>query len=204
MQGNRTSGMTCRQVGIQRWHIIFQIGALLAFISLLGGASVTAQALDPQTCHSEKTQQVSFTGAEKADRIYVRVSGSPCSQAIVTIILSDTSGREVYRYDGNFIEHMPYLIYEPELNKLVDFFVDKVIAGAVQRFTSDLPSYTGVDSFYESTNDFVVVPINEYEQLRQQKMPLLWHATGESTWVHVVYNPDTQISRVIMRGGVFQ
>lgn len=204
MQGNRTSGMTHRRGRNQRWHVIFLIGTILAFNSLFGNANVSAEALDPQPCHSEKSQSVSFTGAENADRIYVRVSGSPCSQAIVTIILSDTSGREVYRYDGNFIEHMPYLIYEPELNKLVDFFVNKVIAGAVQRFTNDLPAYTGVDSFYESTNDFVVVPINEYEQLRQQKMPLLWHATGESTWVHVVYNPDTQISRVIMRGGVFQ
>lgn len=188
----------------RRWHMMVLIGVMLALNSFFWAVSVSAQGLDPQPCHSEKSLPVKFTGSDKEDRIYVSVSGTPCSQALVTIVLSESDGREVYRYEGNFIEHMPYLIYEPELNKLVDFFVNKVINEAVQRFTSDLPAYTGIDSFYEATNDFVVVPINEYEQLRQQKMPLLWHATGESTWVHVVYNPNTRISRVIMRGGVFQ
>ncbi len=164
----------------------------------------SAEAIDPEPCDVEKSQAVNFTGSDKGDLLTVRVSGDPCSQAIVSIVLSRSGGEEVYRYEGSFIEHMPYIIYEPELNNLVEFFVSKVIDGAILRQTGDLPPYTGVDSFYEATNDFVVIDIEEYEKLRSGGLPLLWHATGESTWVHVVYNPSTQLSQVIMRGGVFQ
>ncbi len=170
----------------------------------LFSSSSHAQVIDPEPCHVEKSQAVSFTGSDQGDVITVKVSGNPCSQAIVSIVLSSPDGQEVYRYEGNFIEHMPYIIYEPELNSLVEFFVSKVIDGAILRKTGDLPAYTGVDSFYEATNDFVVIDIEEYEKLRLGGFPLLWHATGESTWVHVVYNPSTQLSQVIMRGGVFQ
>lgn len=178
------------------------LGSVL-ILSLVSSFSA-GQPLDPAPCHVEKSQTVNFTDADAADVLSVSVNGNPCSQAKVAIVLRSAGGQEVYRYEGNFIEHMPYLIYEPELNKLVDFFVSKVIEGAILRQANDLPPYTGVDSYYEATNDFVVISIAEYEKLRLTTMPLLWHATGESTWVHVVYNPDTQLSQVIMRGGVFQ
>ncbi len=178
--------------------------SLAVLVLALFSSSSHAQAIDPEPCHVEKSQEVNFTGSDQGDVITVKVSGNPCSQAIVSIVLSSADGQEVYRYEGNFIEHMPYIIYEPELNSLVEFFVSKVIEGAILRKTADLPAYTGVDSFYEATNDFVVIDIEEYEKLRLGGFPLLWHATGESTWVHVVYNPSTQLSQVIMRGGVFQ
>ncbi|MGH1372274.1 MAG: hypothetical protein ACRBBW_09585 [Cellvibrionaceae bacterium] len=179
-------------------------GLSVALMLALVSSYSHAQVIDPEPCHVERAQAVNFTGDDGGDLITVKVSGNPCSQAIVSIVLSRADGEEVYRYEGNFIEHMPYIIYEPELNSLVEFFVSKVIDGAILRQTGDLPPYTGVDSFYESTNDFVVIDIEEYEKLRQGGLPLLWHATGESTWVHVVYNPSTQLSQVIMRGGVFQ
>lgn len=182
------------------WLTILLGIVLLASISSLSHG----QAIDPEPCHVEKSQGVNFTGSDVGDVITVKVSGNPCSQAIVSIVLYSPEGDEIYRYEGNFIEHMPYIIYEPELNSLVEFFVSKVIDGAIMRETRDLPPYTGVDSFYEATNDFVVIDIDEYEKLRLGALPLLWHATGESTWVHVVYNPSTQLSQVIMRGGVFQ
>ncbi len=192
---------------LYRWDLSFWrvfaavVGAI--GLSLVSSLSL-GQTLDPQPCYVEKSQSVNFTDSNASDVLSVSVSGDPCSQATVAIVLQSAQGHEVYRYEGNFIEHMPYLIYEPELNKLVEFFVTKVIDGAISRQANDLPAYTGVDSFYEATNDFVVIKIEEYEKLRLTTMPLLWHATGESTWVHVVYNPATQLSQVIMRGGVFQ
>lgn len=178
--------------------------AVVMFQLALNPLVATAQAADPQPCHVKKSMQVDFTDAKENDTLSVEVKGSPCSLASLTILLERADGSEVYRYEGNFIEHMPYLIYEPELNTLVDFFAEKVLSGAIQRHTNDLPVYTGVDDFYENTNDFVIIDIKDYEGLRARNLPLLWHATGESTWVHVVYDPGVHLSQVIMRGGVFQ
>ncbi len=175
----------------------------LACLALISTNS-SAQTINPQPCHIERSKMVAYTGEELSDLLKVRVSGDPCSQAKVVIELKAADGSDLYHYEGNFIEHMPFLIYEPELNALVEFFVNKVIQSAVLRKTNELPAYTGVESFYEATNDFVVITIDEYERLRSLPQPLLWHATGESSWVHVVYNPATQLSQVIMRGGVFQ
>jgi len=181
----------------------FTVWSCIIGLALVSTGSF-AQSINPQPCHIERSKMVTFTGEDLTDLLKVRVSGDPCSQAKVVIELLAADGSDVYRYEGNFIEHMPFLIYEPELNKLVEFFVDKVIQSAVLRKTNELPAYTGVESFYDATNDFVVITIDEYERLRTLPQPLLWHVTGESSWVHVVYNPATQLSQVIMRGGVFQ
>jgi len=166
--------------------------------------SVTA--ISAEACHQTKSAPVHYSGGERADTLTVSVAGDPCSQATVHITVDRADGARVYNYQGSFIEHMPFLIYEPELSHLVGFFLDKVLNVAMTQTTADLHEYSGVESFYEATNNFVVVPLAEYQELRgsAKVQPLLWHATGDASWMHAIYDAETQSSRVIMRGGVFE
>lgn len=173
-----------------------------AIISL--GIAAPAQAQDnPQPCDSSKARKIWFSNKEHKDTLAVAVKGNPCSEAKVVISITNPEGKTLYSYSGDFILHMPYIIYEPELNKLVDFFVNKVVSEAAKRSTGDLPAYTNVEEFYDATNDFVVVPLEQYRSMRQLNLPILWHATGDSTWVHVVFDKQLDRGQVIMRGGVF-
>lgn len=177
--------------------------ALIACLLYLFGPAAMAQEA-PQPCDSSNQRKIWFSNTDTKDILTVSVKGNPCSDAKVVIRVSDADGKELYNYSGAFILHMPYIIYEPELNKLVEFFVNKVSKEAARRSTGDLPPYSNVEAFYDATNDFVVVPLENYRSLRQQDVPILWHATGDSTWVHVVFNPEVNHSQVIMRGGVFK
>jgi hypothetical protein len=155
-------------------------------------------------CEFEGSKSVSFINVASDDVLKVRVSGNPCSKAKLWITVLTKDQNEVYRYESNFIEHMPFLIYEPELNGLVEFFVAKVLSSAISRTTQDLPEYTNVDDYYELTNDFVIVPPAEYEALRQVPQPILWHITGDTSWVHWIYDEKKSGSKLLMRGGVFK
>lgn len=180
-----------------RSSVVAFVGACLPLL----GVAVSAEA-----CDHTKSMEVHYSGAPQADTLTVAVVGDPCSKAEVSITVDRADGERVYNYQGSFIEHMPFLIYEPELSHLVGFFLDKVLNVAMTQTTADLHAYSDVESFYEATNNFVVVPLDEYQALRDsdETQPLLWHATGDASWVHTVYDSETQSSRVIMRGGVFE
>lgn len=178
--------------------------SFLWLVVLLWGNALSAQAINPPACDAEASKPVAYASPASRDTLTVKVSGAPCSQAKVTIRVASESGKTLYSYEGDFIDHMPYLIYEPELNNLVSFYIDKVLATAITRTTSDLPAYTNVEDYYEANNDFVVVPVSEYEAMRAAERPVLWHITGESSWVHSVYDRETAASKEIMRGGVFR
>jgi len=181
-----------------RRYLVTFIGSCLLLLSVT--------VMSAPACRETKSAPVHYSGGERADTLTVSVTGDPCSQAEVSITVDRADGVRVYNYQGSFIEHMPFLIYEPELIHLVSFFLDKVINVAMTQTTADLHEYSGVEAFYEATNNFVVVPLAEYQALRgsTRVQPLLWHATGDASWMHAVYDAETQSSRVIMRGGVFE
>lgn len=185
-------------MGFYRRGLTAFTGACLVLLSV--------SVISAPACDQAKSVPVHYSGGEQADTLTVSVAGDPCSKAVVKITVERADGARIYNYQGSFIEHMPFLIYEPELSHLVGFFLDKVLNVAMRQTTADLHEYSGVESFYESTNNFVVVPLNDYEALRESGnvQPLLWHATGDASWMHAVYDADSQSSRVIMRGGVFE
>lgn len=174
--------------------------ALVIIGLLMAAGDALAQ---PQPCEAQASKTVAYASSNSRDTLMVRVAGAPCSKARVFIQVISPQGLELYAYEGEFIKHMPYLIHEPELNSLVQFFVDKVLNSAITRTTKSLPEYTGLDDYYESTNDFLMIAVEDYDQLRQQSRPILWHITSESTWVHHVYDAEAGASVQIMRGGVF-
>ncbi len=176
---------------------------LLVVITLLFASTSYAQD-KPQACTYSQSKKVWFSNQTSKDTLSVSVIGNPCSKAIVSITVINASGKAIYNYSGEFIQHMPYLIYEPELNQLVQAFVKKILEEATNITTADLSPYTNVEQFYEDTNNFVIIGIGQYEELRKQTLPVLWHTTGDSTWVDVVFDPRSKQSRVIMRGGIFQ
>lgn len=154
-------------------------------------------------CQHEELAQVAFTAPDAADRLQVLVTGNPCREASVIIRLHSADGREIYHYQGELMAHLPFVIYEPELQPLVAYFAQKVVRDGFIRSTADLPPWQPVEIYYDHTNDIIVVPEPEYEALRQQRRPIFWHATGGATWVHLVYSPESGQARLIMRGGVF-
>lgn len=169
-------------------------------------AEESATEVGDLSCKETKSVQVDYSDARELDTLTVKVEGNPCSDAAVTIQVVRPDNKVVYEYQGFFVEHIPWLIHEPNLRPLVAFFVEKVLGVAMAQSTADLQPYTGVETFYENTNNFVIIPLDEYESLRTHAdpLPLLWHATGDSSWLHAIYDPEQQGSRIIMRGGVFE
>ncbi|MBU3068879.1 hypothetical protein KOI40_03550 [Aestuariicella sp. G3-2] len=163
------------------------------------GSETPVETLEP--CKIQKSQQVDFTDAKVPDTLTISVTGGPCSEAGVVLSVTQADGREVYRYTGALIDHLPELIYEPQLAKLMSYYVNKALHSAFLRSTRDLPTYAEVSQYCEMTGDFVVVGEKHFDELRQEDLPILWHKTGHSTWVHVVFDPVTGVSEVIMRGG---
>lgn len=186
------------------YRIAYTICYNLLPMALLLAASISHGQEQPQPCNVSQSAKIWFSNQDAQDTLSVSVIGKPCSRAVVSIAVRNSKGKLLYDYSGDFITHMPYLIYEPELNELVGFFVKKVIEEATNLTTADLSAYTDPEKFYDATNDFVVIPTEQYELMRKQTLPILWHATGDATWVHVVFDPQRQQSRVLMRGGVFE
>lgn len=162
-------------------------------------AEASVETLEP--CKVEKSRQVDFTDAKMPDTLTISVTGGPCSEAGVVLSVTQGDGQEVYHYTGKLIDHLPELIYEPQLAKLMSYYVNKALHSAFLRSTRDLPTYSEVSRYCEITGDFVVVDEKHFDELRQEDLPILWHKTGHSTWVHVVFDPLTGVSEVIMRGG---
>ena len=166
-------------------------------------SSIVSGQGDSPPCKATTQKSIFFSNSQHKDELHVSVEGQECNLAIVAISVIAPTGEVLYHYQGDFIDHMPFMIYAPELNKLVQLFVNKVAEEAANRLTSDLPAYTNTEDFYDANNDFVIVPIPQYEALREEPRPLLWHATGNSSWQHVIYNRELHASQVIMRGGIF-
>ncbi|GAA5315111.1 MAG: hypothetical protein AseanaTS_03150 [Candidatus Pelagadaptatus aseana] len=177
--------------------------ALKVALVIIGFVFAAHSVAEPEPCDVAASKTVAYVSKDSRDTLSVQVSGAPCSQALVSIKVTSEQGAEIYAYQGEFIKHMLYLIREPELNHLVQFFVDKVIGSAVTRTTDSLPEYTGIDAYYEANNDYLLITVEDYNQLRQESRPILWHITSESTWLHSVYDPQSKASVQIMRGGVF-
>lgn len=178
------------------------LGLLLSSLSWLAGAQEAAEA-EPASCAVRQSLPVNFTDAEVLDTLTLEVSAGPCAAALASVSVTRADGFPVYRYETSLIRIMPQLIYEPELAQLMSSYVERALHRALLRSTKDLPEYTEVAHYYESTGDFVVIDQPRYEELRQQNVPILWHKTGESTWVHVIYDPLTLSSQVIMEGKTF-
>ncbi|AFV00055.1 hypothetical protein [Simiduia agarivorans] len=155
-------------------------------------------------CKVERSAQVGFQSPGSKDRLTVTVAGEPCSEAQLTIKIDDAKGRELYLYEGLLLDHLPFVVYEPDLQPLVTYFAEKVIRDGFIRTTRDLPAWEPVESYYEKTNDIIIIPQAAYRALRETPRPIFWHAAGDATWVHVVFNPDQRYGQIIMRGGVFQ
>ena len=155
-------------------------------------------------CDVTRSENVAFTGDQAVDTLTVHVAGNPCRDATVRLRITNKDGLEVYLYEGLLLEHLPFVVYEPELQPLVTYFAEKVIRDGFIRRTNDLPPWAPVEQYYDSTNDIIVVPESLYNSLRGVKKPIFWHAAGDATWVHVVYDSRTQYGRIIMRGGVFR
>lgn len=155
-------------------------------------------------CAVERTAWVAFQSAQARDQLLVRVEGDPCHQAQLTIAIKADDGRELYLYEGELLDHLPFVVYEPDLQPLVTYFAEKIIRDGFIRTTRDLPPWEPVEIYYEHTNDIIIIPEQDYVRLRANPQPIFWHAAGDATWVHVIYNPVAAYGQIILRGGVFQ
>lgn len=184
-------------------NLILTIACLTAGLFIMPVVADDTSKPAANNCNLSQQRDIAFTAPDAKDQLSVNIYGDSCNYAEVDIVITTAKNQIVYEYTGKLIELLPYKVYEPELNNLVNLFVDKMLAVANSRSTRFLPSYTNTEDYYDTTNDFVVIPAAEYETLRHQDVPIIWHPTGDSSWVHLVYDAKLQTSRVIMRGGVF-
>lgn len=172
--------------------------AALLLSGLLGIAAASAD-----TCNYSRQTAIAFTDSRADDQLLISVSGSTCADAELRIRLITETGAMAYDYSGLLVEHMPYGLSGQGLAIIVPTYINALLAEASQRNTRDLLAYTDPEQFYAATNDFVTIDTRAYEALRQQRRAVLWHTTGDASWVHLVYDGTSGKSKVIMRGGVF-
>lgn len=155
------------------------------------------------TCNYSRQTPIAFTDNKVDDQLRISVSGSNCDDAELSIQLITDTGVMAYDYSGRLVEHMPFGLSGQGLAVVVPTYINALLTEASQRNTRDLPAYTDTEQFYAATNDFVTIDAAAYDELRQQQRAVLWHTTGDASWVHLVYDGTSGKSKVIMRGGVF-
>jgi len=183
---------------------MIRTGLLAAAVALLlAGASTAASAgSDPAPeCHVHRSKEVSFRERGSKDVLEISIGTGPCYAATLTIVVRTEYGDILYSYVAKFKQHTARHWQAPTLPDNAREFVEKSLSRAIGT-TASLPPYANADDYYEANSGRVQISESEYEQLRAEDRPVLFHMTAYETWQYVVYDPCTTKSRVVAVSGV--
>lgn len=174
-----------------------------ALALLLAGASTAALAESDAApeCHLHRSEEVNFRESGSKDVLEISIGTGPCYAATLTIIIRTEYGDILYSYVAKFKRHTARNWEAPNLPERAREFVEKSLSRAIGT-TASLPPYANADDYYEANSGTVQVSEPEYEQLRAEGRPMLFHLTHYEMWQYVVYDSRSKISRVVVRGGL--
>lgn len=176
------------------------VGLAISATLSLWGVSDSAYA---SRCDYAQQTAIAYTSEAATDQLIVRVSGDTCELADIEILVANQQNTVLYQYSSSLREQLPFALEGEELVAFVPVYVERLLSESSRRSTQDLLPYSNPEDFYAASNDFVVIDPGSYEALRHQQRNVVWHTTGDSSWVNLVYDGTSGKSRVIMRGGVF-
>lgn len=157
---------------------------------------------DDGPCEIKRQRDISFSSEKFSDLMTVTIAGKRCSKADLRITVRRNDGKRLYRFKGELLDLFPYLSAEPNLGDVVAVYAEKILNHAILRHTSDLPDFAPAQQYYEENNETIEVSRDYYDALRRQRLPILWHITGEASWINVVYDRKRKKVVTILSGGV--
>ncbi len=174
-----------------------------ALALLLAGAFTAASAgSDPAPeCHLHRSKEVSFRERGSKDVLEISIGTGPCYAATLTIVVRTGYGDVLYSYVAKFKQHTARHWQAPTLPDNAREFVEASLSNAM-RTTASLPPYVGDNGVADAVESQVDTTEGEYQQLRAEDRPVLFHMTAYETWQYVVYDPRTRKSKVVAVGGV--
>lgn len=177
---------------------------IAAFIMSVVAVPSTLLASTPPACDVTEKAPVSFRSPTSHETVTVTIRGAPCYKALLSIIITHASGRPLYAYEAEFKQHVAMHGEDPELPERAAAFARRIADDwrANLETTDHLPPWQPEAEFYEAHFNVIKVPKERYEQLRQQRRPVLTHPTHYEQWQSVIYEPSTDQAELLLTGGV--
>ena len=146
-------------------------------------------------CHYSDERSGRFTSNHTDDTIFVSVTGKPCYDGHLRIVIKNSNSKIVYEYETS----MRGLTAPPESDDTLHEFARSLVRTTIERAfsgTSDsLPIY-GEISWRESP----LVSKEDYESIRKRALPSLTHPAGEEGWLTIVADPEVGSTIAVMGG----
>ena len=165
--------------------------------------SFTSHFTVASACHYHQESPIAFTAQDHKDTLHISVDGDDCDHAELTLQVITASHQIVYDFHLPLQEMLPMALSGSTLEAFIPTYINRLLKESTSRSSQDLIPYTDPVDFYQNTNDFVTIDPQAYDVLRHLNQAVIWHTTGDSSWVHVVYDGKEDKSMVIMRGGIF-
>ena len=168
------------------------VATVLVFTYAIGAMAEVAS----ESCDFQESASISFTSPNAKDRIEVHAFGKPCGAGSLDLAVFDPKGREIYRFRAPLTQ---LLLAHNQSAHWTELLVKEMAHASIVPWTKipDIDNLT-VDDVAGNV-EFAVAP-SVYRRFREQRLPVLQHATYHEGWQAVVF--DGKQSVVIVRAGL--
>lgn len=162
----------------------------------MAGPSVATEA-SPE-CHVHRSREIGFRERDSKDVLEISIGTGPCYAATLAIVIRTEFGELLYSYVAPWKRHRAVNWQDPDLPDVAREFVEDSLVDAADN-TASLPPYGDIET--EMFNPSVGIAESDYEALRSEGRPMLFHLTGYEVWQYVVYDPREKAAKVIVVDG---
>ena len=156
-------------------------------------------ALDPP-CQSSVSRQIAFASRTAKDSLTVSIGPGACHSATLSIVVTSSRGKVLYRYVALFKKHVATQWDDPERPQLARDFLNETASHALVS-KGDRPVPKPADQAEEG-DAVLTVPAPVFARLASRGQPMLYHPTYYEGGQYVVYDPATRTARVVAQWGV--
>lgn len=188
-----------------RWSMIrlkapLRSSVAVAALMIAGGAVGMSDAGEATSeCHMHRAKDVSFRERDSKDVLEMSIGTGPCYAATLTIVVRTELGEVLYCYVEKWKQHTAVNWQDPDLPDVAREFVEDSLSDAMDSAGS-LPPYASIET--KMFNATIEITESEYERLRSEDQPVLFHLTGYEVWQYVAYDPPARASKVIIVDGL--
>ncbi len=172
-------------------HVVLWIAVFLAT-----AASPNDDHLD-SPCDYSETRSGPFSSKESSDTLFVGVSGNPCYDGFLRVVIKSSSSTVLYDYSTSIRGLTAPPDTDETLHEYVRSWVEDTIAKAFSRTSDSLPPFKEI-----SWRETAKVSEAEYETIRKRALPTLSHPAGEEGWLVIVADPSTGSIAPVLGGSM--
>ena len=163
---------------------------------------IPAYGSDYPNCDISRETQVSFSNPDATDRLSITISGKPCYEASLTILITAQGGRQLYRYEAPFKLHVAIQWDDPGLDKDAERLANRLFDDYWFGLTSELPAWLAEEEYSEANYQIVQIGRDYYEALRESHWATYSHPIHYEGWRVITFDPGKNEAVVVSEGGV--